>query len=759
MSEESAFGVLLRDFRRAAELTIEQLSHASGVSVRAIGDMERGVSRGPQRRTVAALAEVLRLSPEEHDSLLAAARAGRPRPAAAGGACALPRGIGDFTGRAHELGLMRELAIRHSGGEGPAVTATIWGPAGMGKTALAVHAADRLTELFPDGQFFLDLRGLDPAPLASGNGLARLLKALGVAERRIPADEQERAGHYRDLLRERRCLIVLDNAASETQVRPLLPGGGPSMTLITSRRPLAGLEGVHPFPLSQLTEAEAAGLLQAIMGEARTTAEPDAVEELARLCGHLPLAMRIAGNRLLSRPGWTIKQLTGRLDDEERRLDALAAGDLHVAAAFALSYEQLSPTARQTFRWLALAAGPDFGAPLAAVLARLDLYDAEDALEELVELGLLSSPYAGRYRFHDLVRLFARARLSEEEPPAGRQEGLRRMNHWLLEVATVAGRWFEPGYGAPEAGWSSLVRLDSKEEAVGWLEAESAAWLAALKWAAAEGEHARVVEVAESMHWFSDRWTHWGHWQEVFELSRRAAQALKEPGLEATHANYLSWALSTCEGRHEEGIRAALEALEVATKAGDVRQQGWALNYAAWAAKTLPDFERGAGYASRAATLFQQAGDMDGYPQAMGIWGECLHRLGRLDEALSQHLKLIATLRDPAYGGSPDVTEFSLGLTLGRVAMVLGELRRWREAVDHLREALTLLRKHRLLVGIRNTALELGRALVQLDAQLGGGAHRAEARAAFQEAVTLSETVGDDEGLLVARQELAALDA
>ncbi|RSM93700.1 transcriptional regulator [Nonomuraea sp. WAC 01424] len=737
MTEEVSFSALLRAHRQAADLTIEGLSHASGVSVRAIGDMERGVSRGPQGRTGPALAEVLRLSPEDHDALLAAARAGRPRSApATAGSCELPRGVGDFTGRELELGVLRELAVRHIGDDGPAVTATVWGTAGMGKTALAVHAAGSLADLFPDGRFFLDLRGMDATPLDSGSGLAQLLKALGVPDRRIPADERERAGHYRALLNERRCLIVLDNAASESQVRPLLPGGGPSMILITSRRPLAGLEGVHQVPLTQLADTEAATLLRAIVGEARSVAEPDAVDELVRLCGNLPLAMRIAGNRLQSRPGWTIKQLSGRLSDEERRLDNLAAGDLYVAAAFALSYEQLTPTARLTFRRLALSAAPDFGIPLTAVLMQLDLDDAEDTLEELVDLGLLTSPYAGRYRFHDLVRLYARAQLEKEEPAEDRLGARRRMESWLLEVAVVAGRWFEPEYGAPPPDWRSLVALDSRQEASGWLHAESTAWLEALRSAVKRGEHAMVVEVAGSMDWFSSLWIRWGHWREVFELSTGAARDLGDRVKEAVHLTHLSWALSQCEGRMQEGEATALRALELALEVGDIRQQGLALLHASWTIRADPaNLERELDYARRAADLLLQAGDLEGYPDARTAHIGALRRAGQAGEAVEHGLALLATLRDPAYGGSPAITSYALGATLGHLGTSYLALQRWEEAAEAYRQALPELSVHPLPSALGLTQRRLGTALRHLG-------RIEEARQALTEAARLYEEDG-----------------
>ncbi|SNT55657.1 Predicted ATPase [Streptosporangium subroseum] len=744
VSEEVSFGALLRAYRQAADLTIEELSHASGVSVRAIGDMERGVSRGPQRRTVAALAEVLRLPSEDHDALIASARAGRPRhgPSTAG-ICELPRGTGDFTGRGRELELLRRLAEQAGTGEG-AVVATISGTAGIGKTALAVHAARHLTGLFPDGRFYVDLRGMDSVPPTPGAVLSRLLKALGVAEQRIPNDEEERAGLYRALLGDRRCLVVLDNAADETQIRPLLPAAGPGMTIITSRRSLAGLEGVRQIPLEQLSGQEAAGLLRAIVGEERTEIDPDSVAELARLCGHLPLAVRIAGNRLQSRPGWTISQLAGRLENEERRLEALAVGDLAVAAAFTLSYQQLSGTARFGFRRLALAAAPDFGIPLAAVLTQVDLFEAEDALEELVELGLLTSPYAGRYVFHDLVRLYARAQLEQEEPIEDQQQARRRMENWLLEVALVAGRWFQPAYGAPPPEWRSLVTLDNRQEAGDWLRAEDTAWLEALRSAARRGEHATVVEVAGSMYWFSDMWIQWGHWREVFELSSGAAHAMDDRLREAVHLNLLSWALSACEGRMKEGEATALRALELAREVGDIREQARALNYAGSAilndsaSLERASLERALEYTRRAADLLLQAGDLDSYPQAMESFITVLRRAGRVEEALEHSLALVATLRDPAYGGSPAIVSHVLGGALDQLGAAYLALERWEEAADAYQQALPELRA-------RPIALDLGRTQHGLGTALRRLGRVEEARQALAEALRLLEESNETE--------------
>jgi transcriptional regulator with XRE-family HTH domain len=405
---------VLRGHRRAARLTLEQLAEVSGVSARALSDMERGRSKGPQHRTVTALADALALESTAHQQLLELARDGRLRDhwTRPSGLCELPRLVDDFTGRAAELVWVNELA---EAGNTPGVVGLVTGSGGMGKTTLAIRAAHGLRASFADGVLFLDLLGMAPRPLTASDALGQLLRALGLGDERIPADVAERASVYRSLLRDRQALIVLDNAASEEQVRPLLPGAGASRTLITAKRMLAGLEGVRRLTLGPLAVPESTELLAGILGR-----RDEALDRLARLSDGMPLALRIIGNRLVSRPGWDPADLVARLADEEHRLDQFTAGDLKIASAFALSYDQLADDARRVFRRLALVPGRDFDAALAAVAGEVPVEVAWDALDDLVDLGLLMDSGAGRYRFHDLVRLFARKRLEAEESPAER---------------------------------------------------------------------------------------------------------------------------------------------------------------------------------------------------------------------------------------------------------------------------------------------------------------------------------------------------
>ncbi|MCG6500553.1 ATP-binding protein, partial [Kitasatospora sp. A2-31] len=352
------------------------------------------------------------------------------------------------------------------------------GAPGLGKTALAVHTAARLTDRFRDGCLFVDLRGLDTEPVTPHDALARLLRALGVRERDVPVETDERQVLYRRMMRERNALVVLDNAAHEAQVRALLPAAGAGAAWITSRRTLTGIEHARRLLLEPLPADAATALLGTILAQqddarwggtpgdgttgAGTTGDdtspdtgaarpdPAALALIADLCGHLPLALRIAGHRLLSRPGWSAHHLAERLGDEDLRLQRLAAGDLRIRSAFGLSYAQLPEPLRRLFRRLALVPGPDFDAGLGAALTGLGLGRVEEMLDELLELGLLGQTSADRLLFHDLIRLYARERLQEEESSEERRSAETALYGWLLDTASSAGQWFQPD--PPPAG-------------------------------------------------------------------------------------------------------------------------------------------------------------------------------------------------------------------------------------------------------------------------------------------------------------------
>ncbi|MFD9944686.1 ATP-binding protein [Nonomuraea sp. NPDC059022] len=342
----------------------------------------------------------------------------------------LPADVADFTGRESEVEAMA-AALRPRQTSALAVCA-VAGAGGVGKTALAVHVAHRLAGDYPDGQLFVDLRGSGSRPLEPDLVLGSFLRALGLEE--APEEPDERAALYRSILADRRMLVVLDNAAGAGQVRPLLPGSATCGVLVTSRARLTGLSGVRQVDLEVLGPVAALRLFTRIVGEQRATAERGAAMDLVAACGFLPLAIRIAAARLAARPGWSVAGMRDRLSDERRRLSELRAGDLAIEATFALGYEQLDEAHARAFRLLAV---PDMAdVPLRAAVALLDLpeQEAEAVCEALVDVSMLESLSPGRYRFHDLLRVFARSRVDPDADAA-----LDRLLDY--SAAAVAGRF------------------------------------------------------------------------------------------------------------------------------------------------------------------------------------------------------------------------------------------------------------------------------------------------------------------------------
>ncbi|MFI7696964.1 helix-turn-helix domain-containing protein [Nonomuraea sp. NPDC049655] len=730
---------MLRRHRHAARLTLEHLSEASGISVRSLSDLERGRSKGPQQRTITAIADALGLENGARKELIDLAREARlgdhwARPS---GVCELPRSVEDFTGRTAEVAWVSELAGRDAE-PGAAGVGLITGAAGLGKTTLVIRAAHLLRPGFPDGVLFLDLFGMSAQPLAAVDALAMLLRALGVAEQRMPADLDGRSSLLRSLLAERRVLLVLDNAASEEQVRPLLPGGGPARALVTSRRLLAGLEGGRRLSLRPLPLPEATELLAAIVSERAADDGPAALTQLAELCGGLPLAVRIVGNRLVSRPGWDAAGLAARLTSEERRLAQLKAGDLQIANAFGMSYEQVPAQGRRVFRRLFLIPGRDFDAALAAVVGGLEIEDAWDALDELVDLGLLHDSATGRYRFHDLVRLFARERLHAEDSQADQQKVTDTMIGWLLRMATSAGRWFEPAHGPPEQPEPGLASL---EEAEHWLRVNVDNWLGAMRLAAERGRHAGVLDCAESMHWFSDRWMHGPHWQEVFTLGERAAQALGDTVQQATQLNYLAWVqMIPPVIDPEAALGYASRAQEVASgadsAAGATMQIAWAHQYTATALRKLKRLAEAAEAAQRAARMFKAAGDVDAYCQVLLMYGDCLFDDQRPAEALEQY-RLACDLLDSEH--------MTASVAAGTRPHALGRVGHTQRLLGHHEEAITTLTMAAALHEQVQASSSLAYVLQFLAASLADTGRQEESRRTYTRAAEVWQTVGDTE--------------
>ncbi|MFJ3903972.1 ATP-binding protein [Streptomyces sp. NPDC090025] len=730
---------LLRRHRQSAHLTLEQLAELSGVSARTLSDVERGRSKGPRHRTVVALADALALDPSARRRLVELARDGRlqDRWASPTGLCELPPGVGDFTGRDSELDWTERL-FTDERPEDDAFAGLVTGPAGLGKTTFAVHVGHTLQPHFPHGVFFVDLFGMSARPLPPEQALATLLGALGVPEQQIPADPGEAAALYGARLAERRVLVVLDNAASAEQVRPLLPSGGRGRALVTSRRLLGGLAGVRRLGLGPLPLADTTRLLAGITSDRGAPDAAPVLGRLAELCGGLPLAVRIVGNRLVSRPAWSAADLVLRLSDEEGRLDQLKAGDLRIATAFGMSYEQLAPPARRMFRRLALLTGHDFDPALASVVAGTTVEDAWDVLDELIDLGLLQDTGAGRHRFHDLVGLFARERLRAEDPAPEREAAAARTTSWLLRMATTAGRWFESADGRPRRPDADLVGLTTEEAADQWLRANVDNWLGALATAAGEGRHADVLECSEALHWYSDRWMHAAHWHEVFTRGVDAAVALGDPVRQAHQLNSLAWVHLLPRDDPRTALRYSEEARVLAERAGSTAQRAAALHNAGGALRRLGRLDEATEAETRAAESFRAVGDLDSYCQCLGALGTCLRDAGRHAEALRSYLDLSALVADPESGVRPSVATLIRPIALARAGECLGLLGRRAEAIARTEEAIDLMEGARLPVP-QATAL---RTLASLLAEDG---RAAESGRAYARAAEVFDAIGDAE--------------
>ncbi|WP_313888399.1 ATP-binding protein [Lentzea alba] len=715
----TTFGDFLRFYRSRIPLTQEELAERTGLSMRAISDMERGRTLTPQSRTVQLLVGGLGLEGEEAAEFTALARASRLRAAeerpevpeavaAAVASFTLPPVLVELTGRGAERKLLDGFACDAEASSRLQI-AVLHGAPGAGKTALAIDAGHRLGARFADGCVFLDLRGTESTPVPPERAAQRLLRSFGVDERAIPNDPDDRLSLYHSLLRERAVLLVLDNAANEAQVRPLLASSPGTLVLVTSRRTLSGLDARHRLALGLLPLDRSVELLRVVAGPRRLAAEPDAAARVAGLCGGMPLALLIAGNRLASRPQWTITHLADQLEDERRRLSVLRAGDLQVRAAFEISYHQLSPGAATLFRRLALVPSPDTSADLAAMLTE----SGEEALEELADASLVGiSETPGRYTLHDLLRVFAGERLEVDEDPADVREVSTRLRHWLLATATQAARAFDQDNPA-----------HCKESAGRWLALEQENWRGALRSAVAAGEHSRVLALAQAMHWYSDLHGVGELWREVFSAGALAARALGNARDTAEQLNYLSWALYALCGQPHEALVVHEEA--AAVPADDILTEAWTWYYGSAIRRRLGQLDEAVSLSRQSVALFEQAGYLIGENLALSLLGLMLHTAGSIDEAVEVQQR--GVLQHRKAGGDEEL----LSMMLIRLASTLAAAGEVPSSLDLLDEAESLFLRHGTTAGVARVRHHRG--LVLLDAGRLGEA-RSQLLAALDEA-------------------------
>jgi DNA-binding SARP family transcriptional activator/tetratricopeptide (TPR) repeat protein len=607
----------------------------------------------------------------------------------------LPADIGDFTGREVHVRQLCEMLTGGSaiGSPGAVPIVFVVGAGGLGKTALAIHAAHKIRDQFPDGQLYVDLLGATSQPTRPGDVLARFLRDLGVEGDKVPAGDEERAAAYRTRLTGRRVLIVLDNARNTGQVRPLLPGSASCAVLVTTRSRAADLAGTRFVDLDVLDDDEALSLFTGILGDAdeRVLAEPDATVQVLEACAGLPLAIRICAARLAARTRWPIATMARRLLDEHSRLDEMRVGDLAVRASFQVSYDSLQRgdaiDPARMFRLLGIWHGPSIRLPAATALAGApeeDIDAVEDALEGLVDAHLLESPEPGWYRFHDLLRVYAIERAAVEDSDDDRAAAVERLLGWYLHTADGAAHVVAPHrYQIPldEAAVGTAVqagaqRFESGEEAIAWYGSERANIVAATRQAAQAGLHDIAWRLPAGLFPVFNRQDNWADIIATHRVAIDSAMlAGSRPG-EGWVRNNLGYALVRIQAPEALGhleqalaIRRALNdrageaqtalalgemhfkvsgpalalepfqaALAVAREAGRPSLLTIALN-------NVGEMYLELGQLEEAADCFQQARDVS---VNFGVYGQAfaLHNLGRVDVELGRPQEAIASLRE-----------------------------------------------------------------------------------------------------------------
>jgi tetratricopeptide (TPR) repeat protein len=672
---------------------------------------------------------------------------GRPVPAQ------LPTDIADFTGRASRVEELRTLLSSPRGEREPGGVrlALVTGTGGLGKTTFAIHVAHLLAPQFPDGQLYVNLLGathpVDPAEV-----LARFLRDFGLDAAAIPADPDERAGRYRTLLAGRRVLIVLDDARDAAQVRSLLPGSASCAVLITTRGQMPGLAGARTVDLDVLPPDEARRLFDLVAGQGRAAAEPAATEDVLAVCAGLPLAVRIAGARLATRSSWTVRALADRLADESKRLDMLRAGDLGVRASFEVSFTSLpgpettgEVDPARAFRLLGLWTGPSISLPAASALLGEEEDAVADALDVLVDAHLLESPEPDRYRFHDLLRVYAADRARTQETEEAQQAAITRLLGWYLHTAAAAGRIISPQHMRVPLGEApkepALPDHASLQEALSWCDAERTGLAAATQLAAQLGLHEFAWKLPAAAMSFYYRRSHLDDWVATHRTGLASARALGDRQAEAWMLNNLGMACGV--KRVAESVSFFEQALTLSREIGDTAREARAANNLANAYLDLRRFDRAEQAAISALNIDRRSGDRFGEGIALEVLGCAGRELGRPSEAVDNLQRALAI-----YEELDDPSSMADALSeLGGTYLSLGEV---ADAIAYLRRSLDIQRK---LGDPRHLAETLHR-LGQAQAQIG---ELGEARNQFDEALQLFEATADTAKAANVRAALASL--
>ena len=649
---------------------------------------------------------------------------------ASGSQYQLPAEARSFTGRAREVEELLGLAREVPGGGGAVVVSAVAGMAGMGKSALAVHVAHRLRARFPDGQLFVDLHGHTPgiAPLAPGDALDWFLRSLGVAPQLIPQDPDERAAFYRARLADTRTLIVLDNAAGTAQVRPLLPGAPGCMVIVTSRRRLTGLDDAHTMALDVLADDEAVDLVHRVAGPGRIPPDDPAVGELIALCGHMPLALRLTAARLRHHRALRLADVVEQLRDEQGRLSYLQDDERDLTAVFESSYAGLPPAEQQLFRRLALVPGPDADVDAAANLVGGDRRGTERLLESLLDHNLLIQHTPGRYRFHDLVRLYART-LSDAEPAAERDAARSRLLDYYHYTARTADhhlrRYHRPGAPPVVPVPASAPRLADQATALTWMRAERDNLFAAIQLTIVV-DPPRAIALTGTLAAFLHQE---GPLPFVTALHRSAADVAHDRAEYTSEANAYHdlGHVHVAIGTYLLAADALEKALTIYQGLGDRLGEANTLHDLSRIRHMVGDFTGAAPLQERALLLFQGLGDRLGEGNALHDLGRTRLMMGDFSAAadLERALEIFRGIHH-SYG------EANALWTLGRLRAMTGD---YASAGDLLHQALAIFQRIGSRLGESNSLYDLGRV------QLAIGAYPASS-ALLEQALAICRALG-----------------
>jgi DNA-binding SARP family transcriptional activator/tetratricopeptide (TPR) repeat protein len=667
----------------------------------------------------------------------------------------LPAPVRHFTARADELAALTELLGRSAEQPpGVIVIAAIGGTAGVGKTALAVHWAHQVAARFPDGQLYVNLRGYDPGqPMTAADALAGFLRALGAAGQDIPDEEAERAARYRSMLAGRRMLVMLDNAGSAEQVRPLLPGSPACVVVVTSRNSLAGLvarDGAGRLDLDALPAEDAVGLLRTLIG-ARVDADPDAAAELAVQCCRLPLALRVAAELAAGRPAVPLAGLVGELADQHKRLDLLeAGGDLHtsVRTVFSWSYRHLDAAAARAFRLLGLHPGADLTLYAAAALTETSLVQARYLLDQLARAYLIQPAGPDRYGLHDLLRAYARDLAAAADSDQERREALTRLFDCYRYTAAVA---MDAAYAAEPHRRPRISRpgtpippLADPAAARDWLDAEKGTLVAVMAHTAEHGWPGHATELAATVFRYLDGLGYNSEALSVHGYARIAARHAGDRAAEATSLNSLA-AVHWRQGRYEQATSCLYEALALFAESGDLAGQVRTKGNLGILHAQQGQFELAASLHEQALMRHRETGNLPGQMRALGNLGTVEERRGRYEQAVRCHQESLALARKL---GDRRGESYAL-MNLGRVALLQD---RGRPAIGQIQRALVMFRE----VGDRNGEAEaltrLGDACQRLDRYEEAAGHHRQALVLFRE-------IGDRQGEADALDGLAEVQA